>query len=503
MDWTLAQEILLPELFVLLGIVLTLILSLHPKTKSQVPLVAILSLSASSLTLIQYLPKILTRSSFGLGSTSILADSFMSDTLSVFFRLLIYFVTFLIALASVKYLKVLESPGEYYTILLTAALGAGFLVGANDFLVFFIALETLGLGSVLLASYARLNRNSNEAGIKYLLSSAAASGILLLGISLVYGLTGATNFYDVGARLSEFSAMGLISFPVQALMLTSLVAAISFKLAAAPFHNWSPDVYTGAPTTTTLFLSVVSKTAAFGFAIRLFASVVHSQDIGILLASVSVLSIIIGNYVGVVQVISRGSIKRLLAYSSIAQAGYLLIGLVVFERESVSALVFYLTVYAFMNTGAFLSAIYFEQETGSDNIYDMAGLIQRRPVIAIALALSFINLAGLPFIPAGFIAKFFLFSTAYSSSLPFGQFLAIVGLLGSLISVFYYLYVIKIVVVDSSSNAIKTITPAETSNMSPIRISLAISILLMIWVGVFGTGFVKDLAVQIVNGVGS
>jgi NAD(P)H-quinone oxidoreductase subunit 2 len=497
MDWTLIAKILSPELVLLLGMISVIVMSVSPKAKTYVPALTSLCFALASVLCLMIL------ASNTQLSVSILANSFVSDFLSVFFRFLIYFISFLVSLAATQYLEVLESPAEYYAILLSSALGAGFLAGANDLLLFFVALETLSLGAILLSSYARLNQKSNEAGVKYLISSSVASGILLLGLSFVYGLTGATNFGQIAYRIYELNVIDAVSFPLQVLIATVLVAAIAFKLAAAPFHNWSPDVYTGAPTSTTLFLSVVSKTAAFALAIRMFFSVFNSEIAAMLFAVVAVLSIIVGNYVGLIQMISRASVKRLLAYSSIAQAGYLLLGLAVLQRESLSALVLYLTVYAFMNSGAFLCAIYFEQESkGSDNIYDLAGLINKRPVIAIAFSLFLINLAGLPFVPAGFIAKFFLFSSAYSSGLSYGPLLAIVGLIGSATALFYYLYMVKIMIVDAPSNTVRALSTQENNYLSPIRISVAISIFAMTSMGIFGTEFFQSIASQVINGIG-
>ncbi len=536
MNWILIREILMPELFVLAGLVLTLLMSLNPKAKHSVPVVTSISLGlAAFYCLALLLPALVQRFLLGseglpVSTVTIFSDSFISDTLSVFFRTIIYFVTFIISLGSGSYLKSLESPAEYYPILLCATLGAAFLTGANDFLVVFVALETLGLSSILLAAYARRNQKSNEAGIKYLLASATATAMFLLASSFIYGLTASTNFAAVQYRMASLG--DALSFGLEALIAALLVGSIAFKLAAVPFHNWSPDVYTGAPTTTTAFLSVVSKTAAFAFAIRLFATVISSDLVSVLLGVVALLSIILGNWVGLVQILSRTSIKRLLAYSSIAQAGYLLIGLVVLQADSIKSMVIYLSIYAIMNTGAFMSAIYIESETGSDNIYDLAGLITKRPVTAIAFSICLINLAGLPFIPAAFIAKFFLFATAFSSGLWIGQVLAVVGLVGSIVGLYYYLYLAKIMIVDSPSNAVKSLSDTEIcccplktiqswianccSKNSEVNacsaditarkwahLSIMLSVIGLLYFGIFKMSDLSSLVVVIVNGLGN
>lgn len=497
MDFALIKEVLLPEFIILFGILVSVLMCLFKNTKTYVPHLSALSFASASFVLLQdILPKT---------PISIIYESFVFDSISVFFRFLIYFVSMLVVLASMKYLKVLESPSEYYPILMTASLGAAFLTGSNDFLLMFISLETLGLSAILLASYARLNRKSNEAGIKYLINSSVVTGFLLLGISLIYGLTGTTSFNLVRLFSSKLLDFSLVSSPLVLLISLLLVATISFKLGAVPFHNWSPDVYQGAPTSTTFFLSVVSKVAAFGLAIRLFAKVFNlgSFDIYIsaLLALVAIASIIVGNYVALTQIIHRGSIKRLLAYSSIAQAGYMLIGLSILQMENLSSMVFYLIIYALMNSAAFIAVIYFEEESKSDKIYDYAGLIKKRPIIAIAFSLALINLAGLPFIPAAFVAKFFLFSSAFSSPLLYGQILALIGLLGSIIGVFYYMYIIKIMFVNSNSSTLNALKEESISFFNPARISLFISVSLLVFFGTLGVSFVKQFSSSVINGV--
>ncbi len=510
MDFSKIVSVLYPELILTLGILVTLVMTLFESSKKHVPCASVIFLLLSGLAC--------ARELFPVKDESILFNSFDQDTLSIYFRVLIYFVTAILVLGSNQYLRQLESPAEYYPIILTSTLGAGLLVGANDLLFFFVALETLGLGAVLLASYARLNQKSNEAGIKYLISSSVSTALLLLGISFLYGLTGLTNFDEVAFRLYQLNASGAMSPAVLTLITVCLLAAISFKLAAVPFHNWSPDVYTGAPTVTTAFLSVVSKTAAFGLAIRFFNSVFNNDVIAVLLAVVAILSIILGNYIGMIQMISRSSVKRLLAYSSIAQAGYLIMGLVIFEVESITALVMYLSIYALMNTGAFLGLIYFEQNTGSDSIYDMAGLIKKRPWMTVAISLCLINLAGLPFIPAGFIAKFYLFSSAYASGLVLGgvnlgALLAIVGLIGSAVGLYYYLYLVKIMVVDEPSTVVKQLPETESvpcmvkavsngeacGGYSLIKLSMLITVLLMSGFGIFGMNVLSELAASVVQ----
>ncbi len=497
MDWKLIVNILLPELIVLIGIILTLLLSICPKNKSH---------TASAAAWILFLASIASwRTVLPIAPVQILSASFTHDSLSSLFGMLIYMIGFIVILAAQKYLQVLESPAEYYPIFLSAILGASLLTGASDMLTLFVALETLGLSAILLTSYARRNQASNEGGIKYLISSAVSTSTLLLGLAFLYGISGLTNFAQISKVLISVQATGaaLISPYVVALIIIAIVAAISFKLGAAPFHNWSPDVYTAAPTTTTLFLSVISKTAAMAFAIRILALFypVFTNNLVLwnLLALISALSIIVGNYVGVIQMITRASVKRLLAYSSIAQAGYLMIGLAVFDFKSLASLVLYLIIYALMNTAAFLVVIFFEQTTHSDSISDYAGLINKRPLMALALVLALVNLAGLPFVPAAFIAKFFLFSSAFASGITLGKLLAFVGLLGSVVGLYYYLYLAKIVIVDSPSDLVKAMD--QNQSTGAIQLATLIVIVALSLFALFGMQLGMFIASQVVAGL--
>lgn len=492
MDFQTVYKVLLPEFFVLVGIGVTIITSLFNSTKKHNAGIAAVFLFLAALACYK-------NYFFPLPDQEILFNSFVNDQFSILLRAMIYGTCFLIVLGSSQYLKVLESPAEYYPIILASTLGASFLTAANDFLVFFVALETLGLGAILMTAYARYNKASNEAGIKYLITSAISTAMLLLAISFIYGLTGSTNFTAVAVRLYQLNGIGALSAPLMTLISVLLTSVIAFKLAAAPFHNWSPDVYSGAPTSTTLFLSVISKIAAFGIAIRIFSSVFNSPEIFWILAIMAALSIIIGNYVGVIQMISKGTVKRLLAYSSIAQAGYLLIALAVFKVESLSALLVYLVIYALMNTGAFLGAMYFEQITKSTKIFDYAGMIKKRPAMVIAFAFSLISLAGLPLIPAGFIAKFFLFSTAFSATAVFGKTLAIIGLIGSIIALFYYMYLVKVLVVNDVSTAVKALPEKDEEPSGLIKFASFIAVAKLAIVGFFMMDFVRNICFETIN----
>jgi NAD(P)H-quinone oxidoreductase subunit 2 len=506
MDWNLVSKILLPEFIILGAVLITILLSLIDKTKKYTGLVATLALLIAAL--------VAAISTQGEEVTKILNSAFISDSLSRYLRVLIYGIAALIALAATKYIEKFESPAEYFAIFLTATLGAGFLAGVNDFLTLFIGLETLGLSAILLVSYSRKLQKSNESAIKYLLTAAVATGILLFAISLLYGITASTNFAQVASRIVQLESISLLSAPLKILISGLLVAAIAFKLAAAPFHNWTPDVYYGAPTSSTLFLSVISKIAGFAVAIRVFGTVFHNEFLLPMLSIIAVLSIIVGNYVGIIQIISRGSVKKLLAYSSIAQSGYLLVALACLRLESVGSLLLYITIYAIMNTCAFACVIYFEQETGSDSVFDFAGWIQKKPMLTIIFSIALFNLAGLPFIPAGFIAKFFLFSTSFSSGLVYAPYLVIIALIGSVIALFYYIYLAKLMIVDEPSFALKQLETVElvavteegktkcTYSYDPARLTAMLSVGVLIIVSIFGMDYLQGVSEMAIYKIG-
>jgi NAD(P)H-quinone oxidoreductase subunit 2 len=345
-----------------------------------------------------------------------------------------------------------KSPAEFYAVLMAAVLGAMFLVGARDLIMLFVALETMGISSYILSGYFRDNTRSAEASLKYLTYGGVCSALLLFGFSLLYGLSGgATQLPVIGQALSTTpllaGAGGLI---VKSLAAVLVFGAVSFKLSLAPFHMWTPDVYEGAPTPVAAFLSVVSKTAAFAVAIQLvqtlFADVPAVQP---LLAAICGLSMVWGNISAVMQT----DLKRMLAFSTVAQAGYMALGLVANTSDSLTAMVYYLMGYLFTNMGAFAVVKAIEQDLGTTRIADMAGLVSKRPVAATLMTIFLISLAGLP-VTVGFFAKFFLFQAVVVDQ-PALLGLIILALLTSVVSLFYYLNVVRIMVVQAPADAVR------------------------------------------------
>jgi NADH-quinone oxidoreductase subunit N len=329
---------------------------------------------------------------------------------------------------SVVYLKALHIDyGEYYALLLLSTTGMFALVSAVDLLVVFLGIELMSIPIYALAGFDRRNLRSNEAGIKYFLVGGFASAILLYGIALLYGVTGSTEFAGIRAGFDSQNSLALAG-------LVLVLVGFAFKVASVPFHQWAPDVYEGAPTSVTAFMSVTVKAAAFAALLRfLMEAIPASADLlhGVLWV-LAVASMIVGNVMAVIQT----NVKRMLGYSGVAHAGYVLIGFVAGTPEGYAAVLLYLLFYVFINLGVFAVVVSLAQGGQEcERIDDFSGLAARRPALAAALTLFMVALAGIPG-TAGFIGKFQLFNAAVSAELiP----LVIVGVLTSLVSLFYYL----------------------------------------------------------------
>ena len=356
------------------------------------------------------------------------------DRFSLLFTVFFLILGILIVLASVDYVnQYLHHPGEYYGILLFSLLGMMLMAASNELLTAYISLELLSFGLYVMVAMGRDDPKSNEAGVKYILLGAFSSALLLYGISLVYGVLGTTTFAGISERLAGPGA----ATPDLLLGLALIVAGLGFKVAAVPFHMWAPDVYEGAPLPVTAYLAVGSKAAAFALVLRLF-STAFIQSIGewqLLIAILAAVTMTLGNVVALAQ----ENIKRLLAYSSIGQVGYLLVGIAALSAASSNAIILHLVGYGLANLAAFVGVISFYNITGKDNVRDFAGLADRNPFIAMAMTVSLFSLAGLPFF-AGFITKFYLFIAAAEQDLLW---LAGIAMVNSLISLYYYLLIIR------------------------------------------------------------
>lgn len=398
--------------------------------------------------------------------------SFNSDNFSLAFRAIIALTAAVTILISIRYVEQTGSSlGEFNTILLTATVGGMFLSGAEELVMIFVSLETLSIASYLMTGYMKRDIRSNEAALKYLLIGAASSAIFLYGSSLLYGLSGgSTNLSDIAKGLGNQPSLGLL------IALVFVIAGVSFKISAVPFHQWTPDVYEGAPTPVVAFLSVGSKAAGFALAIRFltvaFPSV--SAQWQLIFTALAVLSMILGNVVAIAQT----SMKRMLAYSSIAQAGFVMIGFVIGSEAGYASMLFYLLIYLFMNLGAFSCVILFSLRTGTDQISEYAGLYQKDPLLTLALSLCLLSLGGIPPM-AGFFGKIYLFWAGWQAG-AYG--LVLLGLITSVISIYYYIRVIKMMVVKEPQEMSETVKnyPVITwkpFGMRPLQVGLILTLI--------------------------
>ncbi|MFN3925932.1 MAG: NAD(P)H-quinone oxidoreductase subunit N [Pseudanabaenaceae cyanobacterium] len=393
-------------------------------------------------------------------------NSFNSDKLSIILRGIIALSALFTVFVSENYLiRSAVAVGEYLTILLTATLGAMFLAGANEMVMIFVSLETLSIASYLLSGYAKRDPRSNEAALKYLLVGAASSAIFLYGMSLLYGLAGGeTNLMSIASRLQENNLALIIA-------MVFVIAGIAFKLSAVPFHQWTPDVYEGSPTPVVAFLSIGSKVAGFAFGLRflLTAFPLAVEQWHYVFWVLTVLSMVLGNVVAIAQT----SMKRMLAYSSIGQAGFVMLGMILDTEAGYASMVYYLLVYLFMNMGAFACVILFSLRAGTDEISEYSGLYQKDPLLTLCLSVCLLSLGGIPPL-AGFFGKLYIFWAGWQAQ-AYG--LVILGLVVSVISIYYYIRVIKMMVVkepQEMSEAVKNYAPIRWSElgMRPLQVAI-------------------------------
>lgn len=405
-------------------------------------------------------------------SGTLFGGMFILDRFAIFFKIFILTGTILVTLSSMEYLNRIPTfRGEYDFLLLFSAIGMLFMVSANDFLSFFITLEFATFGFYILVTYLREDLKSNEAGIKYFILGVLTAGLTIYGISLIYGSTGTILFTELAQIQPQFS-IGLI------VGLLFVFVGLGYKLGAAPFHAWVPDVYEGAPTPVTMFLSVAPKGAAFALFMRVFLDTFHTLrgEWIWFIASVAILSMTYGNVVAIAQ----KNMKRLLAYSGIAQIGNILIGMAAGSKMGGDAMLFYILTYLFANVGAFVVVIIYSNLSQKDDISDLAGLARRSPILGFAMLLFLLSLAGVPPL-AGFVAKVYIFAAAVNQRLII---LVSVGLINVIISMYYYLIVIK---------KIYTLEPVDPSPIPislPLRLVLYTSIAGVILLGIYPKPFI-------------
>ena len=453
---------ILPELVLTAGALLLLIVDvLLPKGRGAT--LAWVTLAVIGATLASLVPFESTHVEVAHGLLAV-------DRFALFFKIVFLISAAITVLMSVRYLSVEgASPGEYYFLVLCATLGMMIVAGGIDLITIFIGLETMTVSFYILAGFIKPNQRSNEAAVKYFLLGAFSVGILLYGMSLLYGLSGTTNLRTMAGAFN-----GQEHDPRLVLAVILVVAGVGFKIAAVPFHIWAPDVYEGAPTPITAFLSVGSKAASFAMLLRIFLEGLPamSGDWRLLFYVLSIVTMTVGNFAALTQT----NLKRMLAYSSIAHAGYVLIGVVAGTARGVTATLIYLLIYAFMQMGAFTVIVLLRRtdEIG-DELKDFSGLHVRNPFAAFAMLLFLLSLGGIP-PTAGFMGKFWLFSAAIDAGY---YWLAVIGVLNSAVSLYYYIRVVVFMYLK------KETIGSEPRTSPALAVALAVAVIATLVLGVY------------------
>lgn len=415
-----------------------------------------------------------------------IADAlYVSDNLTNFFRLISCITGIIILFATFDYIRGKKFVGEFYGLFLLAVASMILLAGSTNLIMIFLSIEFLSMVSYILTGYLRENKKSNEAAMKYFLFGSITSAIMLYGMSLFYGATASLNLGEIGRVITADTNYEVLALFAMALVL----AGVGFKIALVPFHQWAPDAYEGAPTPVTAFLSVGPKVAGFAVLIRLTLQVilVYKADWVALYAIMAVLTMTLGNVIA----LAESNVKRLLAYSSIAQAGYMLVGLAGISLndnplDGVNAVLIYVAAYLFTNLGAFLVVIAIENKTGAVDISQYGGMVKRAPLLAILTVFFMLSLAGIP-PTAGFLGKFFVFGAAINNGLGW---LAAIGVINSIISVFYYFRILRPMFFDPAPEGAQTIDYSRW-----VRAGLVISAVMTLLIMLFPTPLF-DLASQ-------
>lgn len=446
-----------PEIgLTILAMVLLLLDSYIPDAKSNLGYVTAIAMAVlAGATIVLWAPE---------QGTSTLAWGGMvrHDILAQVFKVMILLAGAITSLMAVRDSDV-GQRGEFYLIITISTLGGTLLSAAADIVMLFVALETVSIPLYILAGFSRKDDRSSESGLKYYLFGSFASAILLYGLSFIFGFTGETRIDLIAESLVNGDVIGGNLFAVL-IALLFVIVGFGFKISAAPFHFWTPDVYEGAPTPVTAFVSVASKAASFAILMRFFLGVLppelalEGQNLQLFWANVigiiAIISMTLGNFLA----LRQENMKRMLAYSSIAQAGYALIGIAALTADdatfAISSVAFYMFMYTFSNLLVFAGVILYGEATGTEKISEYAGMQRRSPWLAFAMTVGLLSLAGIP-PAAGFFGKFFLFQAALEADLVA---LAIIGVLNSIVALYYYLMVIKIMWVDKSEDEDKVIS---------------------------------------------
>ena len=460
-------ELVFPEIFLSLSIMFLLILGVYKKNSSKI-------VQNTSLVILLITAVITFNETLGIKQTLLFNNSVIIDYLSSFMKIVTLLAAFLVLVISSNYLKSFKIfKIEYPILILSSVLGMMVMISSNDLIVFYMGLELQSLALYVLATFNRDQLKSSEAGLKYFVLSALSSGLLLYGCSLIYGFTGTTNFNLIANQLStdEYALTFGIVF---------ILVGLAFKISAVPFHMWAPDVYEGSPTSVTLFFTMVPKIAALTVFIRFlyvpFLNLIDQWQM--ILIFLSIASMLFG----AIAAIGQTNLKRLIAYSSISHIGYALAGLATGSNDGIQSSVIYITIYILMNLGLFSCLLMMKRNNEYfEDTEDLSGLSKNHPLLSLSLLIILFSLAGIPPL-AGFFAKFYIFKSVIEQSM---YFLAIVGLLSTVVAAFYYLRIIKIMYFDKEKEKY------DTDHSVWLKFSLTASTLLILIYFIFPSQLIE------------
>ncbi len=463
-------ELIFSEIFLSLSIMFLLILGVFKKDSSK--LIQNLSLTVLFVTAV-----ITFNETLGIKETTLFNESIIIDYLSSFMKIMTLLAAFFVLIISSNYLRIFKIfIIEYPILILSSVLGMMIMISSNDLIIFYMGLELQSLALYVLATFDRDNIKSSEAGLKYFVLSALSSGLLLYGCSLIYGFTGSTNFNVIASQLN--SSDYVLTFGI-----VFILVGLAFKISAVPFHMWAPDVYEGSPTSVTLFFTMVPKIAALTVFIRFlyvpFLNLIDQWQMIIVFLSIASMVF------GAVAAIGQTNLKRLIAYSSISHIGYALAGLATVSNDGIQSSIIYITIYIMMNLGLFSCLLMLKRNNEYfENIDDLSGLSKNHPLLSLSLLIILFSLAGIPPL-AGFFAKFYIFKSVIEQSM---YFLAIVGLLSTVVAAFYYLRIIKIMYFDEEK------AKYDTDHSIWLKLSLTASTLLILMYFIFPSQLIEVIS---------
>ena len=489
-SWLVPEIVLTCAGFVVLGLAVTL----PERRRHWAAWVALIGLLLTGAAVVSYLPgvpfgadEVADGSAIGGFPDAAGRPAFLADGFSLVFKIIFLIGAALCVLMSVRFLDWEGAQsGEFYAIVMFAVVGMMLLASGNDFATIYIGLETMALSSYVLVGYSKGSRKSNEAALKYLILGALASGILLYGFSLVYGATGSFNLDGIADAISAGTAAPTAWLQLGAVL---VLVGMGFKIAAVPFHMWVPDAYEGAPTPVAAFLSTAAKAGAFAMLLRIFLRAFPglAGDWTPLWVVLSVASMTLGNVVAIVQ----DNVKRMLAYSSIAHVGYVLMGLIAVGaargdpgtgRSGMTSIVLYLLIYTFTNMGAFgLVVLLRREEVVGDRVEDFRGLSRTNPLAAAAMVVFLLSLAGIP-CTAGFIGKWWLFRSAIQAHYAW---LAVVAVLNTVISLYYYARVVVAMYMEPARDLRPVPVPTG------MRVALVVALVFTLGIGLYPQPFIR------------